>query len=43
MKCSDTFMEPPDKSNAEVNLWVEKFRPKDFFELLSDDVKTIKN
>lgn len=23
---------------GEVDLWVEKFKPKDFFELLSDDV-----
>ena len=26
------------KSNDETQLWVEKFRPKNFLELLSDDV-----
>lgn len=31
-------MEPAYKQTAESQLWVEKFKPKDFFELLSDDV-----
>ena len=31
-------MEPNYKQNSETQLWVEKFKPKDFFELLSDDV-----
>lgn len=36
---SDSFsIEPRDSSKSEVDLWVEKFRPKDYFELLSDDV-----
>lgn len=26
------------KQDAETQLWVEKFKPKDYFELLSDDV-----
>jgi hypothetical protein len=26
------------KNQHEVNLWVEKFKPADFFDLLSDDV-----
>ena len=25
-------------NTAETELWVEKFRPKDYFDLLSDDV-----
>ena len=28
----------PCKQNSESQLWVEKFKPKDFFELSSDDV-----
>ena len=28
-------------SNKETELWVEKFKPKDYFELLSDDVNQI--
>ena len=29
-------------SNQETELWVEKFKPKDYFELLSDDVSFFK-
>jgi hypothetical protein len=31
----------PIKSNSETELWVEKFKPKSFLELLSDDVKIL--
>ncbi len=31
-----------EKADAETQLWVEKFKPKDYFELLSDDVSFYK-
>lgn len=38
----DNLMEK--STSAESELWVEKFKPRDFFELLSEDVnKSLKN
>jgi hypothetical protein len=34
----DTLNVDSKLKHSEAELWVEKFRPKDFFELLSDDV-----
>jgi hypothetical protein len=35
----DTLNMDSKLKHSEAELWVEKFRPKDFFELLSDDVR----
>lgn len=39
MKKQDPIhLDPTYTNTTETELWVEKFRPKDYFDLLSDDV-----